>query len=115
MGAKIYRFPMADPAKNFPATTSPTEEAGAAVAPGGEVAILKESSRSFLAAARRNLTAEELASPGALRLLIAELERLDQVCSEHQTIVTEYHSQRVIVATLTEQLGGARKLQILSN
>jgi hypothetical protein len=93
--------------------TSPTDETGALPPPGGEASTSKEPARGFLAAARRNLTAEELASPGALRLLIAELERLDQVCAEQQGIVLKYYDQRETIASLTERTQTSKWTEIL--
>ncbi len=98
-GASIYQFPVADAAKQ-----SPTEEAGARqITEVGAPAASKEAPRGFLGVARRNLTAEELASPGVQRFLIAEIERLDAQCADSQHFVTQYHEQRVTIAALSEQ------------
>jgi len=81
---------------------SATEETGSTplsptIAADGET---KETPRGFLSVARRNLTDEELSAPAARRFLIAEIERLDQLCTTHDGIITEYHDQRVIIARL---------------
>jgi hypothetical protein len=96
---------------------SATEEAGSVpVSPGtAATADIKETPRSFLVVARRNLTDEELATPAARRFLIAEIERLDQLCTEYQGIVTEYHEQRITIARLQESARPSRWVEILSS
>ena len=96
---------------------SATEEAGSTPLSSAAVAAAdaKETPRSFLSVARRNLTDEELAAPAARRFLIAEIERLDQICTENQVIVTEYHEQRVTIAKLQETTKPARWIEILSS
>ena len=102
--------------KNAPPIDAPTEEAGAlpiAAAQGGG-SVETKGQRGFLQVARRNLREEELANPVAVRFLIAELERLDEYCGEARSIVTEYHTQRVTIATLQEAAKPSKKLEILS-
>lgn len=91
---------------------SATEETGAQPVAAQGVGT-KEPARGFLNVARRNLTEEELASPGVQRFLIAEIERLDQLCADHQTFVTGYHDQRVTIAILSEQTKSSRWNEIL--
>jgi hypothetical protein len=95
---------------------SATEETGAipvssAISATSEV---KESTRAFLQAARRDLTEDEAASPAGRRFLIAEIERLDLLCAEYQSLAQNYHDQRVEIATLKEAAKPVRWNQILS-
>src|SRR6266481_2396193 len=93
---------------------SATEETGALpTTTEGSGRTPKAPAREFLYVARRNLTEAELASPGVQRFMIAEIERLDQLCAEHEGIITQYHDQRVTIATLTEQTKSVRWNQIL--
>jgi hypothetical protein len=96
--------------------SSITEEAGATPIAPAEIASAetKEPARSFLQAARRGLSEEELSTPAARRFLIAELERLDVLCTSSQEFVEKYHNQRVTIATLTEQANTSKWNEILS-
>jgi hypothetical protein len=109
--AEIYAFPCMSASKS-----SATEEIGSTPVPsasgsGGEV---KESPRSFLQVARRNLTEEDFGTPAARRFLIAEIERLDVICATHEIVVTRYHDQRVTIAELTQETRVSRKNDILA-
>src|SRR5262245_13809740 len=61
---------------------APTEEGGSTPIndPGRDEAV-KDSTRGFLQAARRNLTEDEAASPAGVRWLTHDVERLDQDCA----------------------------------
>jgi hypothetical protein len=108
--ATIYQFPVA---ANLP---SVTEEAGATPLAPAEIAAgeTKEPTRSFLQAARRGLSEEELSTPAARRFLIAELERMDELCTTNQSYIDKYHDQRVIIAGLTESAKTSKWNEILS-
>jgi hypothetical protein len=95
---------------------SATEETGATPVAPEEIAAgeRKEPARGFLQAARRGLSEEELSTPAARRFLIAELERLDELCVSNQSYVEKYHDQRVTIATLTEAGKTSRWNEILS-
>jgi hypothetical protein len=98
-------------------TSSATEETGStplssAAAAAGDA---KETPRSFLSVARRNLTDEELSAPAARRFLIAEIERLDQLCMDHEPIISSFHEQRVTIAELRAAAHPARWVEILSS
>lgn len=93
---------------------SATEETGAKpVAAAGTGSATKEPTRAFLNVARRDLTDEELASPAVRRFLIAEIERLDEICTDQRSFVTGFHDQRVTIAMLTEQASSSRWNEIL--
>jgi hypothetical protein len=95
---------------------SATEETGATPIALAELAAseAKEAPRAFLKAARRGLSEEELSSPAARRFLIAELERMDELCNTNQKYLEQYHDQRVVIATLTEASKVSRWNEILS-
>src|SRR5438046_1823242 len=93
--------------------SSATEEAGAEPVKTTAGGATKEPPRGFLAVARRNLTEEELASPAVQRFLIAEIERLDQLCTDQESFVGRFHDQRVQIASLTEQSRRSRWNEIL--
>jgi hypothetical protein len=95
---------------------SETEETGATPLASAEIAAgaTKEPARGFLQAARRGLSENELSTPAARRFLIAEIERMDLLCVENQSIVAKYHDQRVLIATLTEAAKASRWNEILS-
>jgi hypothetical protein len=93
---------------------SPTEEAGAVPIVGADAPEPKESSRSFLAPARRNLSEEELAAPGVRRFLIWEIERLESRIFEIQPFLEKYHDLRVEKAGLDEKLKGSKLNDVLS-
>jgi len=87
--AAIYQFRMArNPA-------SATDESGSIPIAAEEVAATaaKEPARAFLQSARRNLSDDELSTPAARRFLIAELERLDQLCIELKEFERQYNNQ----------------------
>jgi len=109
--AAIYQFPVVR--KN----SSATEDTGATplsgeIGPG--VPEAKEPARSFLQVGRKNLSEKDLSTPAARRFLIAEIERLDQQCVEHQGFVQKFHDQRVTIATLTESAKISTWKEILS-
>lgn len=97
--------------------SSATEETGSTPLSSAAAAVsdTKETPRSFLNVARRNLTDEELAAPAARRFLIAEIERLDQLCMEHEPIISSFHEQRVLIAELQATARPARWVEILSS
>src|ERR1700680_521083 len=79
-GTTIYDVHVATEAKS--PGISATEEAGATpIPPDQEAGGAKESTRSFLQAARRNLTEEEASSPAGIRWLTHDVERLDLECA----------------------------------
>ena len=77
--ATIYEFPMAGSAKST-AAGGASDETGATPIEieGVSSGRAREASRSFLAAARRDLTEEQASSPAGLRWLMHDVERLDQ-------------------------------------
>jgi hypothetical protein len=95
---------------------SATEESGSTPLSGAVVLAenIKETPRAFLQAARRNLTEEDLDTPAARRFLLAEIERLDQICTDHEGLITHYHDQRVTIAELTLGSQVTRKNDLLS-
>lgn len=99
-----------------PKTPLPTEEAGSIPVVGNETSApeTKNIPRSFLQAARRGLSEEELSTPAARRFLIAELERMDETCGEMKGFEKKYHDQRVEIATLIEAGKISRWNEILS-
>lgn len=108
--ASIYRLRMVSGAN------SATDERGS-VPVSAEVAAAtqaKEPARAFLQSARRHLSDDELATPAARRFLIADLERLDERCTELQSYEQKYHDQRVTIATLTSQAETSKWNEILS-
>ncbi|MEZ5901661.1 MAG: hypothetical protein R3D51_19450 [Hyphomicrobiaceae bacterium] len=109
MGA-IYQFPVAGK------QSSATEEVGATPVAQAELAAgeTKEAMRGFLQAARRGLSEDELSTPAARRFLIAELERMDELCSNNELFVQQYHEQKVTIAVLTETAKSSRWNEILS-
>jgi hypothetical protein len=122
--ATIYHFPVANLTKH----SSPTEEAGAVpIAPSGEPQDeIKGSGRTFLRAARRDLTQEEAASPAGVRWLQHDVERLDQDClalrkeiqdlrEKHETLSTEYHDKRIEVEALKAVARASIRNEILAN
>jgi hypothetical protein len=122
-GATIYHFPVASITKS----SSATEEAGAVpVVPAGTAASeVKESSRPFLAAARRNLTEEEACSPAGIRWLTHDVERLDRECSElhrdvkelrqrHDGLKDQYTERLVELEAAKKEGRGALRNEILS-
>jgi hypothetical protein len=74
----------------------------------------KQSPRSFLNSARRNLSEEELKAPGAIRLLIFDLERLDERCAELEPFAIRFHDLRVEKAVLEARLKTSRWHEVLS-
>jgi hypothetical protein len=97
-------------------TASATDESGSVPIAAEEVAATaaKEPARAFLQSARRNLSDNELATPAARRFLIADIERLDQLCLELKEFERQYHDQRVTIATLEEASKASRWNEILS-
>lgn len=110
-GATIYPFPVAAKAK---APLSATEESGSIALPPGTIVESKEPTRAFLQSGRRNLKEEELDSPAVRRFLIAEIERLDQACSDSKEFEQKYHEQRVEIASLTEGSKRSVSREVLS-
>lgn len=109
--AEIFRFPCMSEK-----LSSATEESGSTpVSPATALAEnSKETPRGFLQAARRNLTEEDLDTPAARRFLLAEIERLDTICTDHDGLITRYHDQRVTIAELTLGSAASRKSDLLS-
>jgi hypothetical protein len=93
--------------------TSPTEEAGS-VPIVREGATLKESPRAYLNPARRNLTEAELTSPGAIRLLISESDRLEERCATLEATASKYNDLRVEKAVLEAKLKSSKWHEVLS-
>jgi hypothetical protein len=97
-------------------TVTATEESGAIPVAPAQVAAseTKEPARGFLQAARRGLSEEELSTPAARRFLIAELERMDQICIQNEGLIEKYHDQRVVVATMTVEVKSSGWNELLS-
>src|SRR5258708_623698 len=93
--------------------TSATEEAGS-VPIVREGAASKESPRDYLNPARRKLTEAELTSPGAIRLLISESDRLEERCATLETTASNYHDLRVEKAILEAKLKSSKWHEVLS-
>ena len=94
---------------------SQTEESGSTpVEPSAAPADTKASPRAFLNSARRNLSEDELKTPGAIRLLISEIERLDDHCGHLQVTYETYQDLRVTHATLAAKVQVSRWNEILS-
>lgn len=94
---------------------SATEETGAIpVALDPAFAETKHSTRSYFGPARRNLSEVELKAPGAIRLLISEIERLDERCAKLETYETNYHDLRVEKAGLEARLRTSKWHEILT-
>jgi hypothetical protein len=99
-----------------PKTASATDESGSVPIAAEEVeaTAAKEPARAFLQSARRNLSDDELATPAARRFLIADIERLDELCTELKEFERQYNDQRVVIATLTEASKSSRWNELLS-
>lgn len=111
-GATIYAFPMLSKA------ASATEEAGSVPVAAADVAATaaKEPLHPFLGAARRdNLTADEVASPGTLRYLISDLERLNDRCLGLEGVEKTYNDLRVQHARLEERASRSKWSSLLSD
>ena len=111
-GATIYAFPMLSKA------ASATEEAGSVPIAAADVAATaaKEPLHAFLGAARRDdLTADELASPGTLRYLISDLERLNGRCLGLEGVEKTYNDLRVQHARLEERANSSKWSGLLSD
>lgn len=67
-----------------------------------EAAVPAKGRRSF-ARLRRELTDEELNSPGVQKILIDETERLENECSDLRVFVERFYDADKQVAVLTEQ------------
>lgn len=93
-------------------SNSPTEETGAV--PVQAVTVSKQSPRSYLNPARRNLSENELQSPAAIRLLISETDRLEDRCATLEVIVDAYHNLRVEKAEIETKLRASKWYEILS-
>lgn len=61
---------------------------------------------------RRQLTMEELASPGAQKMLLEELERADAECESLRAYETRYHEADKRAAVLEERLRTQTALEI---
>jgi hypothetical protein len=92
---------------------SATDEVGAVPTITQETAS-KEEPRGFLRSGRKNLTEEDLSTAAARRFLIAEIERLDQSCSDLRGIERKYNDLRVEHATLKEATKASLWFEILS-
>ena len=75
---------------------------------------LKNRPAVFCSSVVRNLKEEEISTPAVGRFLIAEIERLDQLCDDHKKFVEMYHEQRVTIATLTVTGKTSRWREVLS-
>jgi hypothetical protein len=91
-GVKIYDFLVA---KAKQTSVSATEETGAIPIQPDQTVVgePKASARSFLQAARRNLTEQEASSPAGIRWLTHDVERLDQECSSLRAQVEELQAR----------------------
>jgi hypothetical protein len=92
---------------------SATEEAGAVPIQQGS-ADAKQSPRAYLNSARRALSEDELKSPGAIRLLISESDRLEERCTSLEVVSAAYHDLRVEKAGLESRLKMSKWHEILS-
>jgi hypothetical protein len=94
-------------------SSSPTEETGAVPIeqPG---AVSKQSPRAYLNSARRNLSEDELRSPGAIRLLISESDRLEDRCASLEVTAAAYHDLRVEKAVLEAKSRASKWHEVLS-
>jgi hypothetical protein len=120
-GLDIYRFPVSP-------NLAATEEAGAkpvALALSGSDEA-KEPARSFLKFARKDLTAEQAASPAGVRWLQYEADRLETECNitkhaleavrgDHDKLSGEFHNQRVQLETLRGAKNASIRNEILAN
>jgi hypothetical protein len=120
-GSNIYRFPVAP-------NLAATDEIGSrpVVATIEDLVESKEAPRSFLKAARKDLTPEEAASTAGMRWLQYEADRLEQECggvraaldelrNAHDTLTDQYHDQRVEVANLRGTKHASVRNEILAN
>jgi hypothetical protein len=67
-----------------------------------------------LNSARRNLSEDELKTPGAIRLLISEIERSDDHCGRLQSSYESYQELRVTHAALEAKSKASRWHEVLS-
>lgn len=96
-------------------TQSQTDEAGSTPVQAEPTRdINAKGTREFLSLGRRNLSAEELASPTVARFLIAEIERLDGECARYSGIEHKYNEQRVEMAALQARHNNTEWLELLS-
>jgi hypothetical protein len=97
---------MAEGARAAIGATGPTEESGAIpLAIEGASGRTRDAARSFLAAARRDLTEEQASSPAGVRWLMHDVERLDQ---ERTALRTEFADIREKYEALREDFNDKR-------
>jgi len=126
-GATIYEFPMTEASKvrGPVGATGPTEESGATVVAVPASEIKESGPRSFLQAARRNLTEDEAASPAGVRWLAHDADRWEQDCiaarqelgdlrEKHDDLTTQYHDKRIEIEALKGARGVSIRNEILS-
>jgi hypothetical protein len=93
---------------------SATEESGSTPVVSNSLADTKQAARAYFGSARRNLSEEELKAPGAIRLLISEIERLDERCANLESYENKYHDLRVEKAGLESRLRTSRWHEVLT-
>ncbi len=88
---------------------------GADVEPRGGAASPRrvKEERPALRNLRRELSEAELQTPGALKLLLDELERLDTECDESKELARQFYERDKEVATLRERLKGVKGLELV--
>ena len=74
----------------------------------------KSPSKEYLNSARRVLKEDELTSPGAIRLLISDIDRLEERCTQLEDIEEEYNELRVKNAVLESRSKSSRWNEVLS-
>ncbi|WOS41698.1 hypothetical protein [Xanthomonas rydalmerensis] len=95
---------MTDPMPELP------EETGAKPA---ETSVTKEDKRAWAGIAR-DLTSEELASPGAQKLLLDDLERLYRENSLIASLRDSLHAEKLENCRLNANLGTKKSIEIMS-
>ncbi|WP_038972711.1 hypothetical protein [Bradyrhizobium genomosp. III] len=89
-----------------------TEDVGSTPVPAAPTDA-KAQGRSYLGT-KRNLSEQELKAPGAIRLLISEIERLDERCAKLEVYESKYHDLRVEKAGLESRLRTSRWHEVLT-
>lgn len=85
---------------------TPTESVGAG--PG-----VPSSLRRALSQLRRELTSDELSSPGAQKLLLEMLDRAEIECEGARIYVERYHATSMRAAVLEEKVRGSKAFEVL--
>jgi hypothetical protein len=85
-------------------TAGPSSQTQDIVAPTGRRQAFKE--------LRRQLTNEDLTSPGVQKMLLDELEQSEAQCEVLQGYITRYYDADKLAAVLQERLRGATALEI---